>query len=871
MLGVQVKAGASWFDEPCRDADGAHQGWWFRDDDRRHVDAWLGHAVPHIIVLRDLDEGVSYWAHVRPEAVVSTGKGAKILVPRTSIIGPEQRAALVAVAGIQRLPIAWEGSVWRGPALTARQQLRHALIVPRLVAPHPNLGYDVELTAVQAVALLMQARIFDLQRFASAREDVPSLREAACSGDWTWRFVSALARRVIEDDLEPLLAAVSDTPSPAARAAAIAAGAAALLETGRIQEALTLLAPVIEAGDLEPVDDAWLVIQRARALREIGRFEDARTDAHDAQRIRQSARDDVTALAVAGTADVLLFNTAPFEERDLEMAITGADTTASWWRAQVTSRGLTASIERSFRKWARDSTVTFGGEDVANNRLYAASLSASHAGDHGAWRNLATLIGSDALLRVHRQDDPEGARQALTLLRLAGAVKELAVAVKQLAANGPAIAVTQAADAIDLDRSTRTTARADLVLLQHGGHLAEPDTATRIVGSLLSTLDDPVAFATRTQPSYVLEDQLAVTLAAVLPSADSDAQERVAQRVITLEPHPEQLTAGSWARVLEALPDVVWTAETASRARMGADQHHDMLRLPLLGIAARYDATAATTLLALAREGSLAALISIGDVRQLPTDVADALTDRLGEAAESIIADAHSGKFRIGGYDIGAALALLNVWHPASARWDPLLRLLADNSVMPSSKRGAMGSLASLAENLPAEASERLLPIVGSIAKREAPAAAEALDEQRDAAGEAANLVVALGGLDIDDSLDRIPDLVAGESGDRRWAAQVAGRAQRSEDIGVLITLAADADPGVRAAAASGLAALVADGRGGSSARRALERCIDDPGAQVPAHVAGTLAAVGGDVAVELLAGLREHPSAFVRAYTSDA
>jgi hypothetical protein len=867
ILGAQVKAGPSWFNETCRDDDGTLRGWWFRDKDRRHIDAWLGHTVPHVIVLRDLDDRISYWAHVQPDAVVSTGKGAKVFVPRANILAEEQRDALVAVAGTPRLPTAWEGSVWKAPELGAQKLLRHALISPRLVAPHPNVGYDNPLTPEQAVALVMQGRILDLDRFAGAHEDVPSLSDASSSPHWHWRFVGALGSRVVEDDPRPLVAMVPDAPSPAARAAAAAAGAAALVEGPCIEEATALLDRAIEDDDIEPVDHAWLLTQRARALREIGRLNDARADAEAARRIRESARDDVTASAIVGTTEMFLFNTAPLEELDLEMAIAGADTAASWWRTQTTSRGLTAIVERTFSVWARDKAVTVGGVDVAINQLYAASLSASHAGDQGAWRNLTTLTACEALLRLDRHADPESVCDGLTALRLAGGVKELALAVKQVAANGPAAAVTLAAGAIDLDRSTRTTARADLALLQHGGHLADHNTANRAVHWLLAVLQDPLAFTTRTTPSYILEDQLAVTLAAVLSAAGSEAQHRVAERVVTLEPHQAQLTAGSWSQVLLALPQQVWTEDAALRAGKAADQHHDVLRLPLLGVAARYDEAAATRLLAYAREGSLAALSSFGDVRQLPADAASAVTERLAGAADTIVADAHAGKFGIGGYDIGSALALLNAWHPGSARWEPLLQLLADDAVMPILKRNAMRTLASLADRVPSEIAERLLFIIARIAKREAPAAPNFLDDRRDAAGEAANLVVALGGLDADDSLDRLTDLVAGEREDRQWAAQVAGQVGRPEDVGILIVLAADGDPGVRAAAASGLAALVAKGQGGPAVRRALGQCISDPGAHVPEHIAATLRAAGGDVAEELLAILREHPSAHVRAY----
>ena len=86
LVGVQVKAGVSAFREPERDADGDIVGWWFRDDDRSHIDDWLRHTVPHLIVLYDDDTRSSYWAHVSPEAVRPTGQGAKILVPATHTI-----------------------------------------------------------------------------------------------------------------------------------------------------------------------------------------------------------------------------------------------------------------------------------------------------------------------------------------------------------------------------------------------------------------------------------------------------------------------------------------------------------------------------------------------------------------------------------------------------------------------------------------------------------------------------------------------------------------------------------------------------------------------------------------------------------------
>jgi hypothetical protein len=146
VAGVQVKSGGNrsrYFRERVRDGNGELRGWWYRDDDRRHVDAWVSHALPHLIVLHNLDTRTSYWAHVTPETVVAAGQGAKVLVPKADTIDDQHRDALLGVAASTRPAVTWERSAWVGAAsLAPRDLLRHALVVPRLIAPHPNAGYE---------------------------------------------------------------------------------------------------------------------------------------------------------------------------------------------------------------------------------------------------------------------------------------------------------------------------------------------------------------------------------------------------------------------------------------------------------------------------------------------------------------------------------------------------------------------------------------------------------------------------------------------------------------------------------------------------------------------------------------------------------
>ena len=417
-------------------------------------------------MLYDLDAHTAYWVHVTADTVVPTGIGAKILVPLTNTVDEGHRQALLDVAASQRPRIELEGTAWGGiSSVEPTDRLRYAMIVPRLVAPHPNAGHDRELDPEEAVALLMQARLRDLDAFPKRARD-----ESALSS-WTWAFVDALRERVTGNGIEALFARVEDAPDPARRAAASVAAASALVEDEEADRATSLLEATLARDDADPVDYAWLQTQHARAYAEIGRLEEARAVAINVQAARASAPGDVTASAIAGSAGILLFNTASWGQHDIADVVASADTAAGWWQTQTTSRALFEWAHRSFRTWAQDPSVTIAAEDVINNQLVAASLLASHAGEQADWCSITALVGRDQLVRLDRHARAEDAVAGLTTLRLTGHKQPLKLAVQRLAANGPARAVTLAAAQVRLSGATRTTAPTSLALLEHGGDL----------------------------------------------------------------------------------------------------------------------------------------------------------------------------------------------------------------------------------------------------------------------------------------------------------------------------------------------------------------------------------------------------------------
>jgi hypothetical protein len=76
-----------------------------------------------------------------------------------------------------------------------------------------------------------------------------------------------------------------------------------------------------------------------------------------------------------------------------------------------------------------------------------------------------------------------------------------------------------------------------------------------------------------------------------------------------------------------------------------------------------------------------------------------------------------------------------------------------------------------LAERVPSDVCDRLIPIATRIARREVPETLHLFSTPGDAAGQATNLILALGGPDPEESADHLVDLLAGAPAKRRWAA----------------------------------------------------------------------------------------------------
>ena len=312
LLGVQVKAGSSYFDRPKNGHDGSTIGWWFAESRTDHFDYWSAHRVPHLLVLHNLDSNTSYWVHIAASALVPTANGCKILVPAAQTIDAEHRDQLMAVAYEQRPVYELEGSAVEGEArdIPPGHRLRHALVAPRLIAPHRNSGFRDELDAVQAVALLVQGRFRDLERFANERNSVPDPESTNPGPDWTWRFVSAIWDWAMTDSLKQLSATFDSAFNKGSTVASGIFLSCALQRMEQYAEALEVLNKLETINRLEPADYGWVLIQRARTRAEVGDVAGCRADAATAKDCLEPIRGDVTVSVFVAAALTQLSATA---------------------------------------------------------------------------------------------------------------------------------------------------------------------------------------------------------------------------------------------------------------------------------------------------------------------------------------------------------------------------------------------------------------------------------------------------------------------------------------------------------------------------------------------------------------------------------
>jgi uncharacterized protein DUF4365 len=82
LIAIQIKSGQSYFSETTK------YSIIFRTDNR-HIEYWIAHSLPVIVVLYDPVKEMLYWEEVSESSYKNTGKGWKIDIPKNKILTDE--------------------------------------------------------------------------------------------------------------------------------------------------------------------------------------------------------------------------------------------------------------------------------------------------------------------------------------------------------------------------------------------------------------------------------------------------------------------------------------------------------------------------------------------------------------------------------------------------------------------------------------------------------------------------------------------------------------------------------------------------------------------------------------------------------------
>lgn len=872
IVGVQVKAGTSWFEDEERDAKGGVLGWWYYEPGAAHFDDWVTHGLPHLLVLHNLECNTSYWVHVTAARVIRTGKGCKILVPSDQTIDEAHVEDLLHVAGQQKAAPRIEGTAFAASAqgIAPARRLRHALIAPRLVAPHRNLGYSDPIDPEEALALLSQGRFRDLQTFAEHHLSVPDPRDASPVRDWRWSFVRAMWNWATTDGIDGLTKAFGDAPDTSARAASGALLTCALLRQELHRKALDLLDGLLDGDDLGPVDQGWVLVQRARVRAELGDVPGGRNDAADAQRQFLGDTDDVTVSALAAAAAWQLFATADFGSGDLGGMLTASDTAVAWWRSRTISWALEESSVRAFRNWAEDSTTRWSAEDREALNLFSAELNADLTGEHGTWRSLAGAAARHRLVAAAVSGDEfRELVGGLDALRRSGDAASLKLAVAHLQQVGPVDAIAEAINRITLRSWTHTTAKGNLNFFAAAGDLVDSDAATGWVEWCANVLTDKAAdFVGLVRPTFTPALTVAEAVSGLLPAADSAARCRVAELLASQTAPIDDLLARPLTAWIDELRYEELSAEVHAALQKLARSDRGRVGARLLGwLADGGDEDAKGEVLSRALEGDLNAVSAMGAVTVLTASEAAGLIDKFESMVCHTIEEAARSVYGFGAFDSGQGLAVLNCWFPEVARWDSLVKLLIDSRVAAEHKRGALELLTELSERLP----EGVRTTLGESFDAVAQTGSVEMPGGRPIGGLAVALGIVTGGLLGSAADTAVARLALGSRQDRRDAAALLGRGWSKPMRPLLASFVADERAVVRSAAAHAVGRL-ATTEADEVVVELAHVLVEDRGALVPSALMAGLSRGENatDLGRKLAEQLARHRSARVRGLAAE-
>lgn len=859
LLGVQVKTGQTWFTAPAT-VDG-RAGWWYRENDKRHAEYWRNHHVPHILVLQSADMDTRVWTVLDSNTIEDTGQGIRVFVPADQAFDQTWKSRWIDLVAEARKLLSFEGSRWNFSISQVPEVawLRYALLVPRLVAPHANRGSSADITWAEAVASCISADPQTWARVAHDRADVPGPQEALVHADLGWRTAGAVYQWVYGDNAGLATLREESTSRPVAVAIAIC-NALSAVDQYELDTAASYLAQEMRS-ELN-ADQVWLRIHLAQIHRLRGEVVVARSMLEEALVTSGSLTYDITTSALRSACVLGLFELAPLHQGDVAAAVTAADNSSAWWRTQSVAHGLESYAKKSFKKWARDKSITFGGEGVAHNRLHSAALTARLAGDFGGWRGYTSLLAQTDL--VSPPDASHSISSSLDTLRSVGDKANLTLALSKVLQDGPMVAVAELADRAIPENATSVSISADLALLNRMGPHLSSDQARVWISLLLDALVTPQVFYDRFAIRNWAFHEMTAALSGLVQHLNVADQVALLAFAKSLPEGTPQMLESPLSRLLHEFDTNIIDAELANIDL--SEQPTPWLAHLFRDLLAPRSETARLAVRTALEAGDLSALSGAADATRLTSDEAALLLNHC-EAAFAGFRQPTNG-ITVGGDDHYRLAIVLALHGPDSLReraWSIAAAALAESVDVPERKHAAFEILTQHPNEIPADFRGAL--VAGARAVQSAqPSRYWRDDGFLKRVGPVATATVLVLDTDAADWEELFATLLVGDPESRRYACVVM--AHFPGYAAMLTALTRDPDGAVAARAAGALAQRAATHDDVPPAYlSALAQLISEAGEALPfAVLTGVSTATARtNASDQILAALHDHASPNVR------
>ncbi len=855
---IQVKASETEYLTPTSDRDG-EPGWWFAESKTYHFDHWLSFGLPYVLVLVDVKNQIGYWAEVDGASIDTTGKGRKVFVPAAQKVDSDNLEALNKIA-VSRRQYDLEGAVWKGKLndLGPADRLRNALVLPRLVAPHPNKTIE-KLTFEEAAAMVMRSRYSELA-YRGRQGQCPKIEEWENHKDWGWRFVHALHELVTQSGSTRFPQLASEARHRFERDACLVIHACAAYARDDAAEALTTL---VSSKATKPADLGWLHVHRAAFLLELDKPVQAAEAAKKSLVALKALDGDLSVSVIRGGAASILYTVAGFAAGDIEATITAQDNAGTWWRAQDVSWALEKDLKLRFEGWTDNSSIHFINS-TARADLAVVGWNAAFGGSWGSWRHLAAI---NAQLTFTSTNDPVFLEAALSGLVFIGEKKAAKDAARKVWMDGPVDSLYTLAHSYAYRPWSKRDEGPTMAVLSQAGDLLNSKAADHVVQRIIDLLNTDGHVRVHASAWSYRWGEADDALRRVLKAASNASHKKVADLVAAEFATCDDSVAHSLIRVANTLATADIGITRINRLLKAATAHGDHYGVDLLEALAPASPAAVAELRSRADAGNKNAVRSL--LVAGSTDQADfiAFGRSAARTVRTMVEDARGkdGTTKMTGYanDQLDDLTLAAINTNDTKLWKEITDALEACVIEQTQQQRAVRRLASRFQKLPPHVQRKLRKLAPDL---RGPSFGIGFSSSRNEfAAAVTHLRIAAG---------TVPDLeveallLSQRRTNPVGFVRTLGTWNSERKLPFLATMIVDEDPSVRAQAAYSIIehahAFPADkDRAFAVVRSAL---MQDDGCALPDGIAQGLAAFPADDLAPLEIELRNHRSALIRA-----